>query len=794
MPDDPIVAQTVTSSGSPVPRRVPSLKVAHRVFDDFVQVESKASTRRARYKALADGAPPYDQTELAELGLGYITNVNFREAQAILDQKAGQFLDLFFEVQQFVDVQLVGVDEAGIDQPRMRSEAIIAEEFTTTLRNWTGFLPLMDHARRQADLADVGVAVWRDDIDWRPLSVERGAFFPEPYAKVDVATWDAFGLSDTYRVQQLIDITQAPPDEALAEGWNIDQVKSLLAKKYGPPSPASTDATDGAPAGYTQASRWEWVQQRIRNNDPELLAHQFDPVKVKHLFVRETKSGKISHYVFDYDDSPEITDFLCKVEDRYDSMTEAVWILPYNYGDGFLRSVRGLASMIEAHCDLSNRFLGRVFDAAFLTSSLMLQPSQPGIDPVKSQIVRAGPVTMLPHDLNTIQQATFAPPLAPLVQLRDLSTSVMRNNTGVWKQHPENTVEAQGQKTARQVAEEASKEARLEKSSVAFDYEHIERLYREMFRRMVRKEYRADMSLPGAAEAADFVARCVSRGVPEEWIDDKLVRLYASRSIGLGSWGVQLDITNQLLNARGLFDEAGRKSATMDWLAARVGWRNVARYVTPVTRDQIASNEHSIAALENNDMREGAQVPVGADQTHVIHFDAVGGMLKEIAEAVSEQIEQLENPEPLIRAIEAALPHAQEHLQYLSMDPSREAYVQEGVKILKAATTAHGLLMKLAEQLAKEQAALQQSQQQMIAEAQGIVTSAKQQRELEESRGKLQIEAAKQDSINNMRAERNREMLQLRREAQQADIALKQERQNAELELARQKAAEGGKR
>ena len=66
--------------------------------------------------------------------------------------------------------------------------------------------------------------------------------------------------------------------------------------------------------------------------------------------------------------------FLFEGYSRYDKMSNVVWWLPYNYGDGYARSVRGVASFMAQHDDLSNRFLCRVFDAGFMSSSLLLRP------------------------------------------------------------------------------------------------------------------------------------------------------------------------------------------------------------------------------------------------------------------------------------------------------------------------------------------------------------------------------------------------------------------------------------
>ena len=144
-------------------------------------------------------------------------------------------------------------------------------------------------------------------------------------------------------------------------------------------------------------------------------------------------------------------------------------------------------------------------------------------------------------------------------------------------------------------------------------------------RRLCNKEVLSDKDVDIGLKARAFFERCLARGVPKEFIFDwaKRFRVTAFRSIGLGSLGVKYDITNQLLGASASFDEAGKREAMRDWVAVRVGYKNADKYVAPVDRDSIASNETSIAMLEFNDVEEGSQVVVGTDQTHKLHIDVL---------------------------------------------------------------------------------------------------------------------------------------------------------------------------
>lgn len=776
----------VTPTGHPVKRSIPTAAVARAVIQELELSEEPAARRHARYRALVDRNPPFSQDKLDALNLGSITNLDFGEAQAAVRKKAGQHFELFQEVPTLAEFELVDLAtaEAAANQPRPRSEDIVGEEFTRTLKEWSGFLPLMDFLRREADTVDVGVCAWRDPYDWRPVPVSRGAFFPSPYARVDVATWDLVMLADVYTAHQLL-ATASDEEAAKEEGWDVARIRAVLVDVF--VGGLAQDTGAGVESGYPDVSRWEQLQLRIRNNDPACLSRMFSQVKVRHLFVKEPQSGKVSHLILPTIQSGTEDDgFLCTRYDAYDNMAQAVFVLPFDYGNGYIRSVRGLIASIEAHCDLSNRYLGRLMDAGFLSGTLMLKNLGEYGDPRKLQITRAGLVTLLPKGAEALQASSYAPPLNNMVQVRALSAAVMQNNNGVDRVNPEIWAENQPQKTAREVSEISTKEARLEKSNVAFDYAMLQLLYREMYRRMIGEVLTKDDSLPGAKEARAFIDRCVRRGVPRAWLKPGKLRLCITTSIGWGSLGVRLDVTNQIMGMRGMFDEVGRTNAVRDRVAALVGYRNVDRYMAGATRDSIPSNEASLARLENNDAIEGAQIDVGADQNHVLHIRVHAEPVKMIVDAVAngDQVDPMKALPPL----EQLIPHLTTHLQYTAQDPARGEFVTQTEDFIKAAVEVRDKLAAEADKIAKAQQEEQRAQQEQLARAQEIINGQDLNLKAQQAQGKLQIESEKNASIMQMRASRQAHGEMMAERNLNAQISLKEREQAANIELKRRNA------
>lgn len=769
--------QTVTATGGAVSRRLATPAAARSIYQNMLDEDMRGGARhRAIIQGMIDGNPPYNDAELKELGLGHVNNVNFLTMRANLDSRAASGHELFAEVPTLIECKPLHVVEKNPDIHHYC--AIIAEEFTDMVMNWDGFLPAMDMVWRDSDAYGLGVGVFTNEWDWRIKAFRRGNLLVDPKASVEIDRNEVILVRDELTVSDVF--AKLEKEEASrSRGWKVGPLKDLMVQTFR--EGAGTSDTD-----KYQRSTWESIQQMARNNDPDYQQRQFDRIRVIHFFVREVSGErKISHLIL-----PELasfTQFLYEGHDKFDAMAEVIWWMPYNYGDGYIRSVRGVASYMMQHEDLSNRFLCRVFDAGFLGSSLLVQP-RTQMDLSRLQMMQVGPLTIVPPELN-IQQSSFQPQLAPLLQLRKVSEEVMKNNTGTYRQHNE-AVDRDVQKTARQVMEESSKEARYEKAAIAARYTHLDKLYREMFRRVCRKDIQSDTDglFEGSAEAREFMRRCQERNVPRDFIMkwNENFRVVAYRSIGLGSLGVKYDITAQIFQMSGAFDEHGKREALREAVAARVGYRHVDRFVARLDRDQVSSNESSIAMLEFNDIEEGSPVQVGSDQLHKVHILVFAQRLLPIL----QNTQQGQTPDPVkdFRTVQLALQHIGEHVQHIAQDPRYKAFLEQLKPFFQQVQEALQILQQAAKRLLQAQQQQQQQQEEVVANAQKI----QQDRELEakvfEIQRKFELEAMKQQSLNAMRAQKTQEQMEIAQTRSQAEIARKAERQAAEIEIAARRA------
>ena len=75
--------QTVTATGGAVSRRLATPAAARSVYQSMLDEDMRGGAKhRAIIQGMIDGNPPYRDSELKELGLGHVNNVNFLTMRA----------------------------------------------------------------------------------------------------------------------------------------------------------------------------------------------------------------------------------------------------------------------------------------------------------------------------------------------------------------------------------------------------------------------------------------------------------------------------------------------------------------------------------------------------------------------------------------------------------------------------------------------------------------------------------------------------------------------------------------
>ena len=126
---------SLDAKGKPVVTRLKDVKSALSIYSGLLQADERSSVNRARVDAMFDGENPYNQAQLNSSGQSLKTNLNFGEAQRLLDISLSAYVDLYSSLEKLVEVK----GTLGEPSKIAPLEDIVAEELTHLMRSWPEF-------------------------------------------------------------------------------------------------------------------------------------------------------------------------------------------------------------------------------------------------------------------------------------------------------------------------------------------------------------------------------------------------------------------------------------------------------------------------------------------------------------------------------------------------------------------------------------------------------------------------------------------------------------------------------
>jgi hypothetical protein len=666
---------SLDEKGKPVEARIKDVKSAIGIYEALLKADEKSSVNRARVDAMFDGASPYSQGQLNRSGQGLKTNLNFGEAQRLLDISLSAYVDLYSSLETLVEVRGTQGQRSEIKV----QEDIVSEEITQMLRSWPEFHSSYLRLCTTFVKHGTGVAYFDTPDDWK---FRVGSFADILIPRQTPANEGAIDVAVGRRQYHLHELFSFIKNEKAAKrvGWNVEEVKRVILKNA---------RTDGRNSRSNTHSDWESIQQELKNNDI-YESYQNPTVSILHFWVREM-DGSVSHYI-SAQDTPK--DFLYKKVSRYEKPEQAYVMFTYGVGsNGTYHSVRGLGHRIFNHIQTSNRLRCQMIDGAMLGSAVMVQPeNQRALDELN--FTYYGAYAVLSPNVNIIPKAV--PNLSTAVQpaLTDITNQLAQNTDTVSTYGPEQSSPYRNQ---MQVVADMDVQTRLSGASLNLFYASWSRLLREVVRRVVINKKRDPLT-------QEFYARCAARGIQESFIKTLDVdRTKAVRSIGNGSYANRLVALRELQAISGSFDEVGRKNLTRDIVATRVGHDLADRYI-PQQMQERPTVDVKIAYFENQDLMSGAQVPVVANELHATHLEVH-------LPALEQLIEQLNmggaDPVQALASVQAFYQHISQTTQQLAGDPQQEGLVGQAKQALQYAEEMIYNTSKQVEKMRREQAEAQ---------------------------------------------------------------------------------------
>ena len=720
---------SLDEKGSPVESRIKNVKSALKIFHGLLKADEQSSFNRARIDAMFDGANPYDQAKLNSSGQGLKTNLNFGEAQRLLDIALSAYVDLSSSLERLVDVK----GTQGEDSERGDLEAVVAEELTHLIRSWPEFQSHYLRLCTSFIKHGTGITYFDTPDDWK---FRVGSFadilIPRQTPSSENAIDIAIGRRN-YHLHELYNFIKNP-EVAERVGWNVEEVKRVMMK-----------CATSHKSRYSEFTNYEALQAELKNNDIH-TGYENPTVAVLHYWVKEM-DGSISHYI---SSENKADDFMYKKLSRYEKAENAFILFTYGVGsNGTYHSIRGLGHRIFNHIQTSNRLRCQMIDGAMLGSAVMIQPeNQRALDELG--FTYYGSYAVLSPNVNIIEKAV--PNLSTAVQpaLTDISNQLSLNTDTVSTYGPQ---QGSPYRNQMQVMSDIDVSTRLSGASLNLFYNSWTRLLREVVRRVITTK-KPDFAVK------DFMQRCEARGVPESFVKTlDLSRTKAVRSIGNGSKAERLVALRELLGIAGSFDEVGRRNLTRDIVSTRVGHDLADRY-SPQMEQPRPTIDLKIAELENQSFMDGDPLSVQSNELHGFHLEAHIPALMQLIEALNQGTA---DPVQSLPALQAFYQHIGQTVQFAATDETLKAIVGEANQALN-----------FAEEVINNTSKQVQKMQRDAAEAQGAMDP--------EQGLQAQDEQIKLDLLR-QKAELDIEIRKAKLNQSQAEFAQKQAQRDAEVAI-----------
>ncbi len=727
----------------PPKRRLDSADKAQTIVANLWQASQQRNLQNAAIQGQFDGNPPYSPTKLRAAGRAGDANFNTLEAKSILSTALVPYYDLFAGATHFVDIRC----EHGSPIERSRYSGILTEEFDRLLRRWRNYDYTMQSMLRDFIAFGKGYLLWESPKSWRVQKVAYYRILVPDATSIDVDELEMMVVLQDWPVAKLFAKIRNQQSAAQA-GWDIDETLDAIASAV-PKDPAAPNDPLAA-------------QQMLKDSDIYVSARS-STVQTATIFVREF-SGKWSELIVRRDQissgslTPQIDEraprFMYRAFEKYERVQQLINPFFFEVLDGSWNGASGLGRDIFTIMQLKDRLACAQSNAVFLRNSLVLQPRQ-ALDKSRMNLIQVGAQTWIPEGVEVLQSTILGDISSTIEVTREL-TMMTERNTGIYRPTLEKT--RGNPETLGEFQMKFAQATLLSTSAVNRFYAQLDRMYEEMYLRVTASDINESAG-EWAKEAKEFQKRVKERGVPTEAMR-KIESIRAWRNIGNGSVAMRQQTLQQFMAMYPLLPADGQQNLLEDVISVSSSRSQVERYMPETARQQLPTDDHAFAMLENAALKVGAPVSWSPSQNNIIHAQTH----LQAGSQAAESLQAGANPADVAVFLDLLGAHIAVHLQRESQNPSSK----EAVKVLtdqwKQLAQITDQIKGMVEASAKEQQKLQQQAQQVMTDADV---------KLMEVQMKAGISREKAMETLRLKAERQQAELALKAQAQGVDNALK---------------------
>jgi hypothetical protein len=616
----------------------------------WLKLRTASEVRRNKWVQVQnqlDGAPPFSNRELMELGQSWRCNVNFRDAASTLEQVLISYWRLLHDTTNLASVQYLTPDDPNAE----KWEQTFQHNFNRFIDDWGP-----DYVRNYLLFSQnhvsfgVGVAFWNDKSSARWEAVRVGEVEVPTRSKASVEKLTLFGVRQELEVDFLWELVRTAESKATARkrGWNPEAIEEMLVREF--------VKQDGAVSTPVTGQDVLELQRLMRDNALGVTTGH-DPVKLVHLLVRDYDT-KISRMIFAegqehqdkflFDDSGS--------DSRPDSMVHTLAAVFFDAGNGDWWGTKGFGVKNFQLATVQNRLKSRAVDRTLIDGLNFRDLSEGGRETVP--ITSVGPFNFLPKDVEQVGSYPTGRSIIETIEMLDAQQSY--NNA----RYRDQGKQIQQTDTATQANILANIQSQVDVANATLYLRQIARnLFTEQFRRL-RTRGNPDQ------DAKLFRRRCIEEmGMPDKVFYDGEIAVRTGADPGAMNLAMQGDLALQGMQ----LPEANRRWMQEKWVTSKFGSQAVAKALLPVDATAEIKSQR-LALMENSDMGEGNPLPVDPQDNHAAHapqhlqpmevivhnYDATGRI----------------DPNGLI-ALQNAIPHLEAHFNFLKADKLQEALYRE---------------------------------------------------------------------------------------------------------------------
>jgi hypothetical protein len=657
---------------------------------------------RTRIDRLLDGWPPFSD-DMAEQN-GVKINVNFLEGTVLAHDARAQFYGAFLKPGLF----FTGTTDLGAKHKQGIYSNTVTTQINKIMKRSMVYFETF-RSKFALDVAHgIGPATWCNSDVWCPDAARIADIGIPARTQLTMKNLPFFYVYRSFTLPELIKMTSGPKVD---KGWNKPLVKKCI--KW-------MDNEMMALMGSNWPEVWspEKTEQRIKGDGGFYAGDEVPTIDAfDFYFWNDDKDvqGWNRRIILDSWSTPQASggvvsmsqkqgfefgrnQFLYNSEDRkYASkLSELISfqfadlsaVAPFEY-----HSVRSLGWLVYAVCNLQNRMRCKFSEAVFeaLMNYYRVNSSDEVDRALKLDLINHGFIDPSIQFVPREQRWNVDKELVELGM--KMNQDIIGANSSGYTQQP-----SQGgtgdRKTRFQVMAEIQQMTALVNSAFNQSYQYQEAEYREIMRRFFKKDSRDP-------DVNEFRKNCMLRGVPESILVPEAWEIEPTRVMGNGNQTLQMQIAQQLLEMRNLFDPEPQREILRDATFIITGDADKAERWCPDQPVRISDSVHD-AQVSFGTLMQGYPVSPKTGQNHKEYVGVYLSALASVILPIEKQRGMATMPQ--IKGFQTVAQAIEQHIKIIGQDKNEKQFVAEAEKQLaKLMNFVKAFVQRLQQAMQKQQ-------------------------------------------------------------------------------------------